>query len=99
MTTVSNLSFAVKTSLNTDLHNFHEGRSDLTAIEELQCEGGKVAVSDDFPLARAEISASGGTKGKSARTPLLTVFSALGINRPEMREQRSSGGLDPSRND
>ena len=95
----SNFSFASRASLNTDLHSFQVGRRNLTVIDELQCEGGKVEVSDDFPLAHAEISTSGGTRGESAHTPLLTVFKALGTNRSETRELLSSGGLAPSRND
>ena len=86
----SNFSFAVKTSLNTDLHSFHEGRRNLTVIDELQCEGGKVAVSDGSSLAHSEISTSGGTRGETALTPLLTAFEILVTNRSEMREELSS---------
>ena len=56
--TVSNLCFAFKLALNTDLHRFHEGRSDLTVRDEWQWEGGKVGVGEDSPLEHAEISTS-----------------------------------------
>jgi len=71
----------------------------MLVIVNCKAKKGKEETSDVLLLTRAEISSSGGIRGGTTHTSVLTVFRRLGESRPEMRELLSSGRLIPSKND